>query len=154
MLSRGEYEPLARLLQKADVRRVLELGVGDGSRTAAIMAALGSTSENGNRVHVVIDQFELTGGPIALKDFHALMRGLPLRPFIIPEPFDRGLTTVAHRLGSMEAVVVDPMIDSDLFKTLTPGLKKIVRSDAIILRQVGGRWTQVQLEEPACRQAA
>ncbi|WDQ16432.1 hypothetical protein [Rhodopirellula sp. P2] len=138
MLSRGEHDGLVKMLAKQPPSSVLEIGVGDGSRTPAVVHALAEA--NPALKYAVIDQFEMVGGTVKLRDFHGQLAGLAIRPSIIPEPAARGVVTVLHRLGMMDAVILDPSLDAETLVELEAVLSKVSYADTMILRQTNGKW--------------
>ncbi|MFG0267885.1 MAG: hypothetical protein ACF8AM_22440 [Rhodopirellula sp. JB055] len=138
MLSRGEHDGLVKTLTKLQPVSVLEIGVGDGSRTPAVVNALAEA--NPALKYAVIDQFEMVGGTVKLRDFHGQLTGLPIRPSIIPEPSARGVVTVLHRLGMMDAIILDPSLDAETLAELETVLSKVSYADTQILRQSNGKW--------------
>ncbi|WP_230252266.1 hypothetical protein [Rhodopirellula halodulae] len=138
MLSRGEHDALVKLLSKQQPSSVLEVGVGDGSRTPAIVHSLTETQPE--LKYAVIDQFEMVGGILKLRDFHGQLVGLSIRPSIIPEPAARGIVTVLHRLGMMDAIILDPSLDSETLTEIETVIGKVSHADTTILRQTNGKW--------------
>ena len=99
------HAALCKQIGSLPARSVLEIGVGDGSRAIAV---LGTLAKSGNPVRYFgIDQFELAGGAISLKEFHRTMRGAGIRPQIFPEPVDRGLARFLHTVGTADLVLLD-----------------------------------------------
>ncbi|EKK00250.1 hypothetical protein RBSH_04405 [Rhodopirellula baltica SH28] len=138
MLSRGEHDALVKTLTKLQPSSILEIGVGDGSRTPAVVHALAET--NPALKYAVIDQFEMVGGTVKLRDFHGQLAGLAIRPSIVPETAARGVVTVLHRLGMMDAIILDPSLDAETLAELDSVLSKVSYADTMILRQTNGKW--------------
>ncbi|EMB14607.1 hypothetical protein [Rhodopirellula europaea] len=138
MLSRGEHDALVKTLTKLQPSSILEIGVGDGSRTPAVVHALAET--NPALKYAVIDQFEMVGGTVKLRDFHGQLAGLAIRPSIVPENAARGVVTVLHRLGMMDAIILDPSLDAETLAELDTVLSKVSYADTMILRQTNGKW--------------
>lgn len=152
MLSRGEHDGLVKSLVKLKPNSVLEIGVGDGSRTAALVHALAQS--NPSLKYAVIDQFEMVGGDVTLRDFHGRLAGLPIRPAIVPEPATRGIVTVLHRLGLMDVVLIDPSIDEATQAELDLVLGKVSHAGTTVLRQTNGKWVASRSESRTTRRAA
>lgn len=138
MLSRGEHDALVKTLTKLQPTSILEIGIGDGSRTPSVVQALAET--NPALKYAVIDQFEMLGGTLKLRDFHSQLAGLVIRPSIVPEAAARGVVTVLHRLGMMDAIILDPSLDAETLTELDIVLCKVSYSDTTILRQTNGKW--------------
>ena len=63
---------LCKQVRATQAKSVLEVGVGDGSRAVAVM---GTLANSGSPIRYFgIDQFELAGGAVSLKDFHRSLR--------------------------------------------------------------------------------
>ena len=66
-LGGGPHSALCKQLKRIQAASVLEIGVGDGTRAAAVLQTLQSNSEI---QYIAIDQFEMAGSELTLKHFH------------------------------------------------------------------------------------
>lgn len=155
MLSRGQHDALLRMIGEAKPTSILEIGIGDGSRTPAILSML---DESGCQPHaikmMVIDQFELAGGEVAMRDYHRQLAGLNLRPVIFPEPVGRGLINVAHRFGTVDLILIDAKTIADHAHELATFLGKVTHGGTVVLSNESGKWTVRQPGPSQARRAA
>ncbi len=147
----GKNAALCNLIKKsiaADDRslRVLEIGVGDGSRSADVLRTLMSIKPAESIHYSAVDTFEMGDGPISLRDFNRLLRGLGVHPQLFPMPVVIGLTRLAHTVGQ-----VDLILDSQSFHESADAgrlLSKLSRTGTLWLAERGGRWDQVDVGGP------
>lgn len=135
------HASLCKLVAKTGARSVLEISVGDGSRAVAVVSTLAKQGEPIR--YYGIDQFELVGGAVTLKDFHRTMRSAGIRPQILPEPVDRGLTRFLHTVGSVDLVLLsDPegLADDGRVRQL---LGRVSHSETTILQRHGDNWEKL-----------
>lgn len=125
------HAALCKQIGALPARSVLEIGVGDGSRAVAV---LGTLAKSGSPVRYFgIDQFELAGGAVSLKDFHRTMRGAGIRPQIFPEPVDRGLVRFLHTVGTADLVLLDQPAETLENPQVGQLLKRISNAQTTIL---------------------
>jgi len=155
MLSRSEHDGLLKLIAAAQPSSVLEIGVGDGSRMPAILTMLTQSGvQPGNLKVIVIDEFELGGSELTMRDYHRQLAGLAIRPVIIPEPIGRGLVNVAHRFGMIDVVLIDSQAGESATEELATYLGKVTHQGSVILRQENGKWSSSKNSESRVRRAA
>lgn len=141
MLSRGEHDSLLKMIAQARPSSVLEIGIGDGSRMPAISAMFTQSGVSpGAMKTIVIDQFELGGSEITMRDYHRQLAGLAIRPVIFPESVGRGLVSVAHRFGLIDVVMVDAAVRSAAAEELATYLIKVSHEHTLVLHQENGKW--------------
>lgn len=100
----GPYAGLCKQIKSVDVDSILEISVADGSRALAVLQAVQKRNENAR--YIAIDQFEMSGGPVTLKQFHQTLRSSGFRPQVFPETMERGLIRVAHTIGTVDLVLI------------------------------------------------
>lgn len=155
LLSRGEHDPLLRMIGENKPTSILEIGIGDGSRTPAILSMLCQAGCLPGAIKViVIDEFELAGGDVTMRDYHRQLAGLTLRPVIFPEPVGRGLISVAHRFGAVDMVLLDVKASSTHAAELAALLGKVTHQRSVVLSNENGKWTARQPSEQQTRRAA
>lgn len=171
----GGSSPHAGLLKQlrgVTVDSVLEISAGDGSRAVEVLSLL---SENNAKKLVgdagnpkirysVIDQFEMGGGDHTLMQFHQTLRGAGIRPQVFPEVIARGLTRVAHTIGSIDLILVSAAANSgtQADSWATPEVKsllsRVTHDQSLILFQKDDTWEKMALSElgskPVYRRAA
>ncbi|MFG0289591.1 MAG: hypothetical protein ACF8CQ_15530 [Rhodopirellula sp. JB044] len=155
MLSRGEHDALLKIINKQQPSSILEIGVGDGSRMPAILAMMDQSGVTQDSLKaIVIDEFELGGGVVAMRDYHRQLAGLSIRPVIFPEPVGRGLVSVAHRFGAVDLVLVDSAIEEANSQDLATFLGKVTHPGSQMLSNASGKWTNRQAGSDVARRAA
>lgn len=148
-LQRGPHAALLRQISKRRPTRILELGIGNGSRAAAILA---EAPEDLEFTYIVVDQFEMAGGEVTLRDFHAKVSAASAqrRPCVIPEPIASGLETVANRFGYIDLILVS---DSNLLDEATSRLPRVAGDSTCVLVLRGEEWELLD-QAAASRRAA
>ncbi|EMI54029.1 hypothetical protein [Rhodopirellula sallentina] len=155
MLSRGEHDALLKLINKQRPSSILEIGVGDGSRMPAILAMMDQSGVTQDSLKaIVIDEFELGGGVVAMRDYHRQLAGLSIRPVIFPEPVGRGLVSVAHRFGAVDLVLVDTAVEETNSQDLATFLGKVTHPGSQVLSNASGKWTNRKAGSDVARRAA
>lgn len=154
-LKRNPHGAICKQLKAMGARRVLEIGIGDGSRTVALIETL--DQQVGEPIkHVVIDQFELAGGQVTLKAFHRMVCGLSAKPQVIPEPAVSGLNRAVRTIGTFDAILIDedPGSDHDSGDAAEFGaaLERASHAGTVVLHQIDGRWAD--WKRPKQRRAA
>ncbi|MEM9368025.1 MAG: hypothetical protein AAGD07_18690 [Planctomycetota bacterium] len=146
---RGPYAALLRHISDRRPAQILELGVGDGSRAAAILADAASEAEF---TYIVVDQFEMAGGAVSLRDFHAKVaaESAQRRPVVIPQSIMVGLESVANRFGYIDLILVS---DPDDLEEAAGVLPRIVGENTAVLIWRGEDWDSLD-EIATSRRAA
>lgn len=153
--SRGEHDDLLKKVSQTRPSSILEIGVGNGSRMPAILASIAQSGiEPGTFKAIVIDEFEMAGGEVTMRDYHRQLAGLPIRPVIFPESVARGLTNVAHRFGTVDMILVDASMEAAQADGLMKYLVKVSHGSTVVLSNATGKWiTRPCQDEPARRAA-
>lgn len=143
---------LCKLVAASGAQTVLEVGVGDGSRAIAVVQTLAKQGITPR--YCGIDEFELSGASLGLKDFHRNLRAAGIRAQIFPESVDRGLVKFLHTIGRADLVLLsrpgewveEPRIGHLLRRVSHPGSTILVfRNDA---------WSRLELPGEAMQRAA
>ncbi len=154
MLSRGEHDGLLKLVSQSRPTSVLEIGIGDGSRMPAILAMMQQSGVQASSFKaMVIDEFEMGGGPVTMRDYHRQLAGLTIRPVLFPEPVGRGLINVAHRFGFVDLILIDAKVESTQADALQYTLGKVVHGSTVLLNNTSGKWTSRQAKSSTRRAA-
>ncbi len=153
--SRGEHDGLLKLISQTRPSSILEIGVGNGSRMPAILASVAQSGiEPGAFRAIVIDEFEMAGGEVTMRDYHRQLAGLPIRPVIFPESVARGLVNVAHRFGAVDMILVDANMETAHAEGLATYLGKVSHGSTVVLSNAAGKWTTRQCSDDLARRAA
>ncbi len=150
LVSGGPHGPLCRMIKKTGAGSVLEVGVGDGTRAEAVLRTLLKSRPDPAIRYIAIDQFELAGGPVTLKQFHQQIRAIGVKPSLIPMPTVQGLTRVAHTFGSVDLVLLaDAEIDA-----IDHVLARVTHPESLVLRFDGQTWQPLERQSQGIRRAA
>lgn len=153
--SRGEHDALLKMIAQTRPTSILEIGVGNGSRMPAILASVAqSGAEPGSFKAIVIDEFEMAGGEVTMRDYHRQLAGLTIRPVIFPESVARGLVNVAHRFGPVDMILVDANAETAHTEGLAKYLGKVSHAGTVVLSNFTGKWATRQSSEQVESRAA
>lgn len=155
LLSRGEHDVLLKLIDQRRPTSILEIGIGNGSRMPAILAGVAQSGvEPGTVKAIVVDEFEMAGGDVTMRDYHRQLAGLPIRPVIFPEPVARGLVNIAHRFGAVDMILIDASVEEKHAEGLAKYLGKVSHGTTVVLSNASGKWTNRQGSDHLARRAA
>ncbi len=143
---------LCKQVAAIQAKSVLEVAVGDGSRAIAVMGTLAKTA--GPVRYYGIDQFELAGGSVSLKDFHRTLRAAGIRAQIFPEPVDRGLVRFLHTVGTVDLVLLSQPAEILEDQRVRQLLNRISRPETTILYLQDEAWVRLTGGTTAMRRAA
>lgn len=155
LLSRGEHDALLKLIDQRRPTSILEIGIGNGSRMPAILAAVAQSGvEPGAFKAIVVDEFEMAGGEVTMRDYHRQLAGLTIRPVIFPESVARGLVNIAHRFGAVDMILIDTSVEETHAEGLAKYLGKVSHCTTAVLSNASGKWTIRQGSDNLVRRAA
>ena len=137
---RSPHAALCKLVRPLRPVSVLEISVGDGSRAAAVLRTLAKEQPETPLRYVAIDQFELAGGPVTLKQFHQRLRQEGIRPQVFPDSVERALTRVAHTVGAVDLVLIADASDAWQTPQRQWLLDRVTHRESVILRLDGDQW--------------
>ncbi len=149
---RGPHAALCKLLRSVDARTVLEISVGDGTRAVAVLHALAAGTENIR--YAAIDQFEMSGGPITLKQYHRSLRAENIRAQLFPDTIERGLVQVGSTIGAIDLVLIGTEPNVWQTPTVQALLPRITHSQSVVLYRDGETWNRYQPTASNLRRAA
>jgi hypothetical protein len=141
----GPHGALRKLVEPLQAATVLEISVGDGSRAIAILQTLGDSQQVR---YVAIDQFEMSGGEVTLKDFHKTMRSEGIRPHVFPEPINRGLLRVANTIGPVDLVIIATGTDQWQTPETLSLLARVTHGETVVLFQDEESWERFEPASP------
>lgn len=134
---------LRKWLKQIPAASVLEIGIGDGSRAAEVIRVLANRHQIDSVRYAVIDQFELAGGGVTLKDYHRGIRQRGIRVKVFPEPLLRGLERVSVTVGPVDLVLVGRSPDSLAAPEVDRKLRRVCHPATVVLALNGRRWERV-----------
>lgn len=153
--SRGEHDALLKLIEQRQPNSILEIGIGIGSRMPAILASVAQSGvEPSTFKAIVVDEFEMVGGDVTMRDYHRQLAGLPIRPVIFPESVARGLVNIAHRFGAVDMILIDASVEEKHAEGLAKYLGKVSHGTTTVLSNASGKWTNRQGRDNLTRRAA
>ena len=87
--------------------RVVLIGAGDGTFATELLTAIAAAYPERVTAPLVaiVDEFEAAGG-LPMRTLHAQLKGVAVRPKIVPEPIDRAVVNIAHRHGRADIVLI------------------------------------------------
>jgi hypothetical protein len=127
----GPHAGLCKRLKSVDASSVLEISVEDGSRALAVLETIEKSNKSVR--YVAIDQFEMAGGPVSLKQFHQTLRSKGFRPQLFPETIERGLIRVAHTLGAVDLVLIAAPPEIWQTPQVLPLLSRVTHPSSLVL---------------------
>lgn len=149
----GPHAGLCKLVKSVKANTVLEISVGDGSRALAVMEAVEKGNENVQ--YVAIDQFEMAGGTVTLKQFHQSLRANGIRPQLFPETVQRGLIRVAHTIGTVDLVLIGTPVETWQTAEVLALLSRVLHDQTLVLYQGDEEtWVKYAVTTPPSRVAA
>lgn len=160
------HAAILKKLNGVSAQSVLEISVGDGSRAVEVLALLRTTAAKAGNIdadsiklrYAAIDQFEMGGGANTLMQFHQTIRGGGIRPQVFPESVGRGLTRVAHTLGSMDLILISSEAGDWATAENKALLARVTHDQSRIFFERDDAWHSLELSElgsePVYRRAA
>ena len=149
--SRGPHAALCKQLRGLKVGTVLDISVGDGTRSMAVLSTL--ARENPAIRYAAIDQFEMSGGPVTLKEFHQSLRAANVRPQIFPDSIERGLVRVSSTIGAIDLVLIAAEPETWQTPAVLALLPRILHPESLVLCQTDEMWGKYEAAKPAARAA-
>lgn len=127
----AEERSLYQATHKRSVHSVLQVGVGDGARATKLVQWLDRQGSSELR-YAAIDMFEAEGG-IALKDFHALLKGVGAKPLLVPGTLAMGLPRVVSTIGTVDLLLLNTDVDAFDDPIAQSFLSRIVHEETIVI---------------------
>ena len=131
---------LFRRMDSLSVQSVLEVGVGDGRRSLAMLHALTHKGHSTPIHYIAIDEFELGGNALSLRDFHKQLREYPAKAHLVPMAIDAGLDRVVRTYGQVDLILWSA--DQPPTPAQHNALARLSKSHTIVFAQENGRWTE------------
>lgn len=130
---------LYRIIRKRKVRRILELGVGDGRRAMRMIEMAERGSSGGRATYVGIDLFEsrtpADGPGLTLKEAHCLLGATEGRIRLIPGDPGTALARTANELKKIDLVVISESADETSMQRAWFYLPRVMHPDTCVIRR-------------------
>lgn len=101
---------LYRAIRRTRARRILELGIGDVSRTLRLIGLAERFADGAAVRYAAIDLFEArpaeSGGSLTLKEAHRLLKGTLAQIQLIPGEPAKALAQAANSLGKVDLLLI------------------------------------------------
>ena len=154
MPRRDPHRALCKLIRPLRPATILEISVGDGSRAVAVLQTLAKAQPETPPRYVAIDQFELAGGPVTLKQFHQRLRQENVRPQVFPDAVDQALLRVAYTVGAIDLILIaDPSAEWDAPQRQQL-LGRVTHGDSVVMRFDGEQWRRERVGGSVSRAAS
>ncbi|MDB4676629.1 hypothetical protein OAF09_00215 [bacterium] len=150
-LSSEDADLLQRIIERQP-KSILEIGIGNGNRSVAL---LGSLSDAGLQPrYYAVDQFELGGGDLTLRDFHQALRAIDIRPQLFPESIQVGLKRFLHTIGTAECILFTESRPIEQEAEVDELLQRIANPTSLVLKKSDNHWFDIsRVDEPQRRAA-
>ena len=131
---------LFRRIESLSVQSVLEVGVGDGARSLALLQTMTHKGHSTPIHYIAIDEFEMGGNQLTLREFHKQLREYPAKAQLVPMPIDAGLDRVVRTYGQVDLVIWSAEQPPTTKQQDT--LHRLSKPTTIIFSQEEGRWSE------------
>lgn len=131
---------LFRRIESMSIQSILEIGVGDGLRSLAMLQTLTHKGHSTPLHYIAIDEFELGGNSLSLRDFHKQLREYPAKAHLVPMNIDAGLDRVVRTYGQVDLVIWT--IDQVPTAKQQDALARLCKATTIVISQENGRWSE------------
>jgi len=138
----GQDQPhrqLLRLLRRAQVRHLLELGISDAVRTQAVLQQLARAT--GGTIHyTAVDPFELRPRhPLPLRQAYTQLKLPGVEVHLLPGPWAAALQRLVLSGTRVDAVVISSRVEEACLPQLLGLLPRLLRQGVV--------WREVEDEE-------
>lgn len=149
---RGGDPRLRKLLPSTPVSKVLEIFVGDGSRTCSTFETLASRHPVDELTYAVIDPFEAgthttdtTNHSVSVKDYHRRVRGIGASVRVFPGSLAAGLQQVAWTIGSVDLVLIGAVESGWADPTVQERIRRLCHAGTVVLIHDGTSWRRCDI---------
>lgn len=135
-----EEKKLFRRIESLSVQSVLEIGVGDGGRSLAMLERLTHKGHSTPLHYIAIDEFESAGGTLTLRDFHKQLREYPAKAHLVPMPIDAGLDRAVRTYGQVDLIIWSADEPPTAAQQLV--LSRMSKPSTVLMSQDNGKWSE------------
>ena len=104
--------------------------------------------------YAAIDEFESSGGPVSLLEFHRSLRSNDVRAQLFPGTIERGLYRVANTIGTIDLVLIATPPDTWQTPVVLPQLSRIMHAQSQVFYHNGETWDRYRPTTHEVRRAA
>ncbi len=90
--------------------------------------------------YIAIDEFEMGGNALSLRDFHKQLREFPAKAHLVPMTIDAGLDRVVRTYGQVDLVLWSA--DQPPTPAQQNALTRLCKPSTIVFAQENGRWSE------------
>lgn len=135
-----EHKKLCKRIESLGAQSILEVSVGDGRRGTSVVSTLTRKGHSTPIHYIAIDQFELGGNSLSLREFHKQLREFPAKVHLVPMDIDAGLDRVVRTYGQVDLILwgasEQPTAEQVSY------LARLSKPNTLWMTQVGGDWTE------------
>lgn len=143
---------LFRRIESLSIQSVLEVSVGDGLRSLAMLQALTHKGHSTPIHYIAIDEFEMGGNVLTLREFHKQLREYPAKAQLVPMSIDSGLDRVVRTYGQVDLVIWSA--DEAPTARQRDMLARLSKPTTIVVSQENGRWSETLASVATQKRAA
>ncbi|MCA9135691.1 MAG: hypothetical protein KDB00_03005 [Planctomycetales bacterium] len=143
---------LFRRIESMSIQSVLEVSVGDGLRSLAMLQTLTHKGHSTPIHFIAIDEFEMGGNALTLREFHKQLREYPAKVQLVPMSIDAGLDRVVRTYGQVDLVIWSQ--DEAPTPRQTEMLARLSKPTTILVTQENGRWSETLASAVTQKRAA
>jgi hypothetical protein len=144
---------LFKRIESMSIQSILQVTVGDGQRTLAMLKKLTHKGHSTTFHYIAIDEFEMAGGPLTLREFHKQLREYPAKAHLVPMPIDSGLDRVVRTYGQVDLIIWSADL-SPTAKQLDAIARLSKPTTLLYLQDENGRWIEKTSVPLTSRRAA
>ncbi|MCC9603076.1 hypothetical protein LOC67_21210 [Stieleria sp. JC731] len=130
---------LCKQIDSMDVRIVLEVGVNDGTRGRTVVENLTRRGHSMPVCYIAVDEFEMGGNTLTLREFHRQLREHPAKVHLVPMPVEQGLDRVLRTYGQVDLILWADQ--SDPTEAQQRLLTRLSKPETTFMRRQSGIWS-------------
>ncbi len=145
---------LYRIIAKRQPKRIVEIGLGDASRSLRMFEAARRYCESAEIHYTGIDPFESRSGEgqtLKMKDAYRLFKQQGVQLKLVPGNALSAMTVVANGLANCDLIVIDAQISNQQMQQAWRYFPRMMHGDTLVLRQTeadnGAQFTELSLQE-------
>ncbi len=129
-----------KLIGSRTIQSILDLNVGDGSRTVDLLSAIVDSSTPAPK-YIAVGLFELAGEKLTVRQFHQKVRSSGGQPVAIPMELTNGLRHLSQTVGTVDLILLDGSDSRTSDPAVARLLQRVTHPNSLVLRcDSAGRW--------------